>query len=309
MDWKSSVSGFKAYLQLERSLSKNTIEAYLHDVERLEAFSNEKLDSKSPVNITYDDLEEYLAWLHDFNLKDYSRARMLSGLKAFFKYLLMEDMIKDDPSELLEGPKLRRKIPDVLSYEEIEEMLSAIDLSHPQGHRDRSILETIYACGLRVSELTNLKLSNYYPDLGVIKVIGKGNKERIIPIGESAIKHIQIYMDGTRRHMKKIDKDHTNYIYLNRRGKKLSRVMVFNIIKKAVSNAGIKKNVSPHTLRHSFATHMIERGADLKAVQDMLGHESITTTEIYTHLDTDFLRKTVMKYHPAYRRGKKHESS
>lgn len=309
MDWNSSINGFKAYLQLERALSKNTIESYIRDVDRLREFVFEKLNGKSPLSITYDDLEEYLAWLHDFKLKDYSRARMLSGLKAFFKYLLIEDLIQDDPSELLEGPKLRRKIPDVLSYEEIEQMLATIDLSHPQGHRDRSIVETIYACGLRVSEVINLRLSNYYPDLGIIKVTGKGDKERIIPIGATAMKYIQYYLDHTRRHMKKIDKDHLNYIYLNRRGKRLSRVMVFNIIKKATANAGITKNVSPHTLRHSFATHMIERGADLKAVQDMLGHESITTTEIYTHLDTDFLRKTVMNYHPAYISKNNHEKS
>ncbi len=300
MDWNSGIKGFKAFLQLEKSLSLNTVVAYERDILRLYQFAEEQLSAKSPLDISYDDLEEYLAWLSDFSLADYSRARMLSGIKAFFKYLLIEDLILDDPSELLEGPKLRRKIPDVLSYEEVEKMLAAIDLSHPQGHRNRSILETIYACGLRVSELTHLKLSNYYPDIEIVKVIGKGNKERIIPIGDSAINHINFYLEGSRRHMTNIDKAHTDYMYLNRRGKKLSRVMVFNIIKKAVSDAGIQKNVSPHTLRHSFATHLIERGADLKAVQDMLGHESITTTEIYTHLDTEFLRKTVMSYHPAY---------
>ncbi|MDG2449582.1 MAG: tyrosine recombinase XerD [Saprospiraceae bacterium] len=300
MDWNSGIKGFKAFLQLEKSLSPNTVVAYERDILRLYQFAEEQLSAKSPLDISYDDLEEYLAWLSDFSLADYSRARMLSGIKAFFKYLLIEDLILDDPSELLEGPKLRRKIPDVLSYEEVEKMLAAIDLSHPQGHRNRSILETIYACGLRVSELTHLRLSNYYPDIEIVKVVGKGNKERIIPIGDSAIKHINFYLEGSRRHMTNIDKAHTDYIYLNRRGKKLSRVMVFNIIKKAVSDSGIQKNVSPHTLRHSFATHLIERGADLKAVQDMLGHESIITTEIYTHLDTEFLRKTVMSYHPAY---------
>lgn len=303
MDWKSSINGFKAYLQLEKSLSVNTVLAYERDILRLFDFSEQNLSGKSPDLISYDDLEEYLAWLSEFQLADYTRARMLSGVKAFFKYLLMEDLIVDDPSELLEGPKLRRKIPDVLSYEEVERMLAAVDLSLPQGHRNRSILETIYACGLRVSELTNLRLSNYYPELGIIKIIGKGDKERIVPIGESAIKYITYYLEGTRQHMPKIDSAHTDYMYLNRRGKRLSRIMIFNIIKKAVEDAGIQKNVSPHTLRHSFATHLIEGGADLKAVQDMLGHESITTTEIYTHLDTEFLRNTIMNYHPAYLRN------
>jgi len=300
MDWNSGIIGFKVFLQLEKSLSPNTILAYEQDLEKLRQFTFEKLEGKSPQYLSYSDLEEFLAWLDGFELNTYSRARILSGVKAFFKYMMMEDLIIDDPSELIEGPKISRKIPDVLSFIEIEKMMSGIDLSHPQGHRDRSIIETIYACGLRVSELVNLKLSNYYPEMEIIKIIGKGDKERIVPIGKSAIKYIDLYFEATRRHMAKIEKGHTDYIYLNRRGKKLSRVMVFNIIKKAVSKAGITKNVSPHTLRHSFATHMIERGADLKAVQDMLGHESITTTEIYTHLDTEFLRKTIMKYHPAY---------
>ena len=303
MNWLSSINGFKAFLQLEKSLSTNTVVAYERDILRLHQFAKEHLSEKSPTDISCNDLEEYLAWLSDFSLADYSRARMLSGIKAFYKYLLIEDLIEDDPSELLEGPKLRRKIPDVLSFHEIERMLGAIDLSHPQGHRNRSIVETMYACGLRVSELTHLKLSNYYPEISVIKVLGKGDKERFIPIGDSAMKYITYYLDGTRRHMTNIAQGHSDYLYLNRRGRKLSRVMVFNIIKKAISDAGIEKNVSPHTLRHSFATHLIEGGADLKAVQDMLGHESITTTEIYTHLDTEFLRKTVMNYHPAYLRN------
>ena len=302
MDWLSAKKGFRAFLLLEKSLSANTISAYQQDIEKLHGYSIERLQSKSPTAISYADLENFFEWLSKFNLKDLSQARILSGIKAFYNYLRIEDLIENDPSELLEAPKLRREIPDVLAYEEIEKMLEAVDLSHPQGQRDRSILETIYASGLRVSELVNLKLSNFYADLGIIKVIGKGDKERIIPIGDSAIRYIQIYLDNIRRHMPNIDKDHSNYIYLNRRGKKLSRVMVFNIIKKAVAAAGIQKNVSPHTLRHSFATHLVEGGADLKAVQDMLGHESITTTEIYTHLDTEYLRKTIMTYHPSFKR-------
>lgn len=300
MEWTSLIKGFKAFLLLEKSLSNNTIAAYEQDILKLKRFCEGELNGISPIDISYADLERFLEWLGGFNLKDYSQARILSGMKAFYRYLQMEDLILDDPSELLEGPKLRRKIPDVLSYEEIERIFRAIDLSHPQGHRNRSILETLYACGLRVSELVHLKLSNYYPDIGIVRVIGKGDKERIIPIGESAIKFIQYYIDHDRNHMNVIHPDHTDYLYLNRRGKRLSRVMVFNIIKKAARDAGITKTVSPHTMRHSFATHMVERGADLKAVQDMLGHESITTTEIYTHLDTEYLRKTIMKYHPAH---------
>ena len=202
---------------------------------------------------------------------------------------------------MLEGPKLRRKIPDILAIEEIDLILNNIDLSHPQGQRNRAILEILYACGLRVTELVNLKLSNFYPDLGLVKVIGKNDKERIIPIGDSAIKYINIYVDNVRRLMKTIHQDHEDFVFLNRRGKQLSRVMIFLIIKEAVKDAGINKSISPHTFRHSFATHLVEGGADLKAVQDMLGHESITTTEIYTHLDTQYLRDAIMTFHPRNR--------
>ena len=301
MNWNIYKNGFMSYLMLERSMSKNSIAAYEDDLNKLIRWI-ELSDSKLSVEqIQYNDLEKFVHWLNELGLGDKSQARIISGIKAFYKYLLLEDIISDDPSELLEGPKLRRKIPDILGVEEIDLILNTIDLSHPQGQRNRAILETLYACGLRVTELVNLKLSNYYPDLGLVKVIGKNDKERIIPIGDSAIKYINIYVDSVRRMMKTIHPDHEDFVFLNRRGKQLTRVMIFLMIKQAVKDAGIDKSISPHTFRHSFATHLVEGGADLKAVQDMLGHESITTTEIYTHLDTQYLRDAIMTFHPRNR--------
>ena len=301
MNWNIYKNGFMSYLMLERSMSKNSIAAYEDDLNKLIRWI-ELSDSKLSVEqIQYNDLEKFVHWLNELGLGDKSQARIISGIKAFYKYLLLEDIISDDPSELLEGPKLRRKIPDILGIEEIDLILNTIDLSHPQGQRNRAILETLYACGLRVTELVNLKLSNYYPDLGLVKVIGKNDKERIIPIGDSAIKYINIYVDSVRRMMKTIHPDHEDFVFLNRRGKQLTRVMIFLMIKQAVKDAGIDKSISPHTFRHSFATHLVEGGADLKAVQDMLGHESITTTEIYTHLDTQYLRDAIMNFHPRNR--------
>lgn len=298
MNWKPSINGFKAYLLLERSMSGNTIEAYLSDLNKLIQFLKINNFDLNPVQIETGHLEAFILWLNEMGLGARSQARLLSALKTFYKYLLVEDLIETDPTHLLEGPKLRRKIPEVLSYEEIQAMLAAIDLSHNHGVRNRAMLETLYACGLRVSELINLRHSNIFLDIGFIKIIGKGNKERIVPIGEEAAKHIQYYIEGVRRHQKNIAPAHANILFLNRRGKKLSRVMVFMIVKELAELAGIEKNVSPHTFRHSFATHLIEGGADLKAVQDMLGHESIITTEIYTHLDTDFLKETILAFHP-----------
>ena len=301
MNWNIYKNGFMSYLMLERSMSKNSIAAYEDDLNKLIRWI-ELSDSKLSVEqIQYNDLEKFVHWLNELGLGDKSQARIISGIKAFYKYLLLEDIISDDPSELLEGPKLRRKIPDILGVEEIDLILNTIDLSHPQGQRNRAILETLYACGLRVTELVNLKLSNYYPDLGLVKVIGKNDKERIIPIGDSAIKYINIYVDSVRSMMKTIHPDHEDFVFLNRRGKQLTRVMIFLMIKQAVKDAGIDKSISPHTFRHSFATHLVEGGADLKAVQDMLGHESITTTEIYTHLDTQYLRDAIMNFHPRNR--------
>jgi integrase/recombinase XerD len=298
MNWNAIFKGFKAYLILERSLSDNTVAAYLNDLNKLVAYFEMKERSIKPAEVQLADLQEFLKWIYQIGLSARSQARLISALKTFYKYLLLEDMVSDDPTELLDAPKLSRKIPEVLSYEEIQAMLDAIDLSTPHGTRNRAMLETLYACGLRVSELTELRLTNLFLDVGFVKVIGKGDKERIIPIGDSAIKHIELYVEGVRRPQMNIHPNHQNFVFLNRRGKKLSRIMVFNIVKDLAKQAGIKKNVSPHTFRHSFATHLIEGGADLKAVQDMLGHESILTTEIYTHLDTHFLRETIMQFHP-----------
>ncbi|MEM1320179.1 MAG: site-specific tyrosine recombinase XerD [Bacteroidota bacterium] len=302
MNWTPAIKGFQSYLLLERSLSPHSIEAYLRDVRKLYQFLQLQGWELGPQEVTIDHLEAFIFQLNDLGLGARSQARLLSGIKAFYRYLLMEDLTDTDPTELLEGPRLQRKIPEVLSYEEVSKILAAIDLSEPQGTRNRAMLETLYACGLRVSELTDLRISNLYLDINFIKVIGKNNKERIVPIGEEAVKHIQLYQEAVRRTQENMHPDHENILFLNRRGKKLSRVMVFNIVKQASRRAGISKTVSPHTFRHSFATHLIEGGADLKAVQDMLGHESITTTEIYTHLDQDYLKDTIMTFHPRNKR-------
>ena len=300
--WKAYIKGFEAYLLLELSLSTNTTEAYLRDISKLEGYLNIKNLHYPPNEVSADELTSFLAWLNELGLGIRSQARLVSALKAFYKYLILERLTNHDPTALLDTPRINRYIPEVLNYEEIQLMLSAIDMSHPQGHRNRAILETLYACGLRVSELTSLRISDLYLDIGFIKVIGKGDKERIIPIGESAIKHINLYLHQVRPLLKRIKKEAEDILFLNRRGGALSRVMVFNIVKDTSKAAGIAKKVSPHTLRHSFATHLIEGGANLKAVQDMLGHASIITTEIYTHLDTDYLRSTIMQYHPFYQR-------
>jgi integrase/recombinase XerD len=298
MNWSAYITGFRAYLLLERSLSEHTIDAYISDLKKLVAWLEISQLSLSPDEITTDMLSRFMQWLNELGLGARSQARLLSALKTFYKYLQMEQLAGSDPMELLDGPRLPRHIPEVLSFHEIQRMLNVIDLSTPHGVRNRAILETLYACGLRVSELTELRLSGLYLDIGFVKVIGKGNKERIVPIGEEAIKHIRLYMEGVRQGMLTIYRDHANYLFLNRRGKKLSRVMVFLMVKETAALAGIQKKVSPHTFRHSFATHLIEGGADLKAVQDMLGHESILTTEIYTHLDTAYLRETILQFHP-----------
>ncbi len=305
MDWNSTIKGFKSYLMLERSLSANSIDAYLRDIGKLVQFLEIKKYDTSPTAVDSDLLEEFIFWINDLGLESSSQARLISGLRAFYRYLLMEDIMDNDPTELLESPRLNRKIPEVLSYQEIQEMIASIDLSHPQGTRNKAILETLYACGLRVSELIGLKISNIFADVGFLKVIGKSNKERIVPIGEEALKHIKLYETAVRKVQNNIAKEHEDILFLNRRGKGLSRIMVYNIVKQAAIDAGIEKNVSPHTFRHSFATHLIEGGANLRAVQDMLGHESITTTEIYTHLDTEFLRETVLSFHPLNQRKTK----
>lgn len=297
MDWNSAKNGFKSYLMLERSLSNNSIEAYLRDINKLIEYLDIHELEISPIKIEFKNLQNFINWINQLGVAHRSQARIISGIRAFYKYLIMEDIIENDPTELLEGPKIGRKIPDVLNIEEIDMMLNIIDLSTDLGHRNKAIVETLYACGLRVSELINLKKSNYFPDIGFVKIIGKNNKERIVPIGSEAIKSISIYIDNYRNQMD-IKKGHEDFIFLNRRGRKLSRIMIYNIIKDLTKDAGIKKKVSPHTFRHSFATHLVEGGADLRAVQEMLGHESILTTEIYTHLDTTYLKKTILTFHP-----------
>jgi integrase/recombinase XerD len=302
MNWKTYIKGFKAYLLLERSLAANTIEAYERDLQKLVSFLKLKGVDVTPQTVDTEQLESFLFWLHEAGLSARSQSRILSAMKTFYRYLLSEDLIENDPTELLEAPRLSRKIPEVLTYEEIQAMLQAIDLSTPQGPRNRAMLETLYACGLRVSELIHLRISNLFLDVGFVKVVGKGDKERIVPIGEEAVKHIQLYWEGERRGQMNVKQGFENVLFLNRRGRRLTRNMVFLIVKDTAGRAGVKKNVSPHTFRHSFATHLIEGGADLKAVQDMLGHESIITTEIYTHLDTDYLRETILNFHPSNRR-------
>ena len=302
LNWPAYIREFKTYLRLERSLAANTIDAYERDIGKLCEFLRLRAYELSPAQLEVGHLQEFILWVNELGLGARSQARLLSALKTFFRYLLIEEVIEADPTELLEGPRLDRKLPEVLSYEEIQRLLAAIDLSTDHGVRNRAMLETLYACGLRVSELCDLRLSNLFLDVGFIKVIGKGDKERIVPIGETAVKHIGLYIEGVRRRLRNIQKGHENMLFLNRRGRRLSRVMVFMVVKGAARDAGLNKNVSPHTFRHSFATHLIEGGADLKAVQDMLGHESILTTEIYTHLDTDYLRDTIMSFHPRNRK-------
>jgi integrase/recombinase XerD len=298
--WEPYKKGFKAYLQLERSLSGNSIEAYLGDIEKLTAYLQSEGDLKNPSEIKLPDLQKFVQWVAELGMTASSQARIISGIRTFYKYCFLEDISSVDPTTLLEAPKLKRALPDVLSFDEIENIIAQIDVSTAEGTRNKAILETMYSCGLRVSELVNLKLSQLYLDVGFIRVFGKGNKERLIPIGSSAIKYINIYRSTVRVHQP-IKPGEEDIVFLNRRGKRLTRVMIFLIIKDLVKKAGIKKNISPHTFRHSFATHLVEGGADLRAVQEMLGHESITTTEIYTHLDREFLRKTLEKFHPGFK--------
>lgn len=301
MDWNSSIAGFRAYLVLERALSEHSIDAYLRDIKKLVEYLNIAELPHGPLDISGEEVSGFIRYIHELGLGDRTQARFLSGIRAFYKYLLLENMVNQDPTELIDGPKLSRKIPDVLSFEEISLMLDHIDLSQAQGHRNRALLETLYACGLRVSELINLKISEFYHEVEYIKVTGKGNKERIVPMGAEAIKQNLYYIEHYRNHQK-IAEGCEDYLYLNRRGKPLSRVMIFLIIKDLAAQVGIDKKVSPHTFRHSFATHLVEGGADLRAVQDMLGHESITTTEIYTHVDTRYLKETILRYHPRNRK-------
>ena len=298
--WEPYKKGYKAWLQLERSLSDNSIEAYLRDIEKLTQYLQATGTPKPPDAVELKDLQQFLQWISGLGLNAASQARILSGIRSFYKYCFIEQIVRKDPTTLLESPKQRRTLPDVLSFDEIETLIGGIDLSKPEGGRNKAILETMYSCGLRVSEVVGLRLSCLYLDVGYIRVIGKGDKERLVPIGESATKYIRIYQQELRPHVP-IKTGNEDILFLNRRGSKLTRVMIFLIIRDLARQAGITKNISPHTFRHSFATHLVEGGADLRAVQEMLGHESITTTEIYTHLDREYLRQTLHRYHPAFR--------
>lgn len=299
--WESYKKGYKAYLQLEKSLSDHSVEAYLRDVDKLTQYLQTAGSPKNPEEMTLPDLQQFIHWVALLGISGTSQARIISGIRSFFKYCLIENIVKKDPTVLLEAPKLKRSLPDTLSFEEIEKIIAQIDLSKPEGGRNKAILETLYSCGLRVSEIVNLRISGLYFDVGFLRVVGKGDKERLVPIGQSAIRYINIYRKEIRVHIS-IKPGQEDILFLNRRGSKLTRVMIFLVLKELVRKAGITKNISPHTFRHSFATHLVEGGADLRAVQEMLGHESITTTEIYTHLDREYLRETLHRFHPAFKK-------
>lgn len=299
MSWAGYIKGFKSYLQLEKSLSQNTIEAYLRDIEKFANYLNGEQLSLQPADVKLAHFEKFIQGINELGFDAHSQARIISGIRAFYRYLLMEDIISENPADLLTAPKLSRKLPDTLSVEEINALCNSIDMSTPQGVRNRAMLEVLYGCGLRVSELTTLKISNLFLDVEFIRVIGKGDKERLVPIGSQAIKYIKMYKDEVRVHIP-VQKGEEDFLFLNRRGKGLKRMYVFLVIKECAAAIGLQKSISPHTFRHSFATHLIEGGADLRAVQEMLGHASITTTEIYTHLDRDYLRSTIMQFHPRY---------
>jgi integrase/recombinase XerD len=293
--WNRYIKDFVSYLKIEKGLAENSIFAYQNDVDKLLQYALSI--KKNAEDISYNDLKDFIATLYDLGLSARSQARIISGIKQFYGFLLLENEIKIDPSELLEQPKIGRKLPEVLTIEEIDALIAAVDVTKSEGHRNRAILETLYSCGMRVSELINLRFSDLYFDEGFVRVIGKGNKERLVPVSPQVQKEIQIYNDHIRRHQE-IKKGNENIVFLNRRGAQLTRIMIFTIIKQLAEAIDLKKNISPHTFRHSFATHLIEGGANLRAIQEMLGHESITTTEIYTHLDQRFLRDAILSYHP-----------
>lgn len=297
MNWEPEISAFKNYLKLERGLSDNSIHAYVTDLYKLVQYLKEQGDVLGPDKVTLQHLKDLIGSINERGISPRTQARIISGIKSFYKFLLIEDKIDRDPTALLEAPKVGRKLPEILSVEEIDSIINAIDIKKPEGQRNKAILETLYSCGLRVSELIDLKISNLFFESGFIKVEGKGSKERLVPISNKAIKEINLYLSEYRRILS-IHPEHEDILFLNRRGKKLSRVMIFTIIKNTTREMNLGKNVSPHTFRHSFATHLIDGGANLRAVQEMLGHESIITTEIYTHLDKEYLKDTIIHYHP-----------
>ena len=298
--WEPYKKGFKAWLQLEKSLADNSVEAYLRDIDKLTGYLQLSNKMVTPQELELKDLEKFVQWISELGMTITSQSRIISGLRSFYAYCYMEQIITANPTALLETPKQKRALPDTLSFEEIESIIAKIDLSKPEGGRNKAILETLYSCGLRVSELVNLRISCLHLDIGFVRVIGKGDKERLVPIGSDAIKYINMYKNDIRVHIN-IKPGQEDILFLNRRGSKLTRVMIFVMLKELAKKAGIVKNISPHTFRHSFATHLVEGGADLRAVQEMLGHESITTTEIYTHLDREYLRSTLHQFHPAFK--------
>ncbi len=297
MNWDEAKKGFENFLKLEKSLSQNSIAAYVNDINKLIHFLDNNYKELTPLNVKLEHLKSFLAWLNGREVSPRTQARTISGIKSFYKYLLIEGLITSDPTALLESPKIGRKLPDILSMEEIDNLIESVDVSRPEGQRNKAMLETLYSCGLRVSELVNLKITNLFFEQGFIKVEGKAGKERLVPVSGRAVDEINRYLSEYRRTLN-VDKDSENVLFLNRRGRKLSRVMIFTIIKNLSEKVGLGKKISPHTFRHSFATHLIHGGADLRAVQEMLGHESILTTEIYTHLDSDYLRSTIKQFHP-----------
>ena len=297
MEWEDSKKGYENYLKLEKSLSQNSVAAYINDINKLINFLDNSFEKVTPDKVTLQDLKGFLEWINEQGISSRTQARTISGIKSFYKYLLVENKITSDPTALIESPKIGRKLPDVLSIEEIDTLINVIDLEKPEGHRNKAILETLYSCGLRVSELTTLKITNLFFDKGFVKVEGKGSKERLVPISSRAIDEINKYLSDYHS-LLSISKDSENILFLNKRGRKLSRVMVFTIIKNLAKKIGLNKKISPHTFRHSFATHLVNGGADLRAVQEMLGHESILTTEIYTHLDMEYLKSTITQFHP-----------
>jgi integrase/recombinase XerD len=302
MHWEVYKKGFKAFLQLEKSLSAHSVEAYLRDIDKFAQYLFDEVGAIGPAEVTLKHLQSFIQTIGKLEMAPSSQARIISGIKSFFKYCLLEQIITINPTTLLPTPKIQRKLPDVLSFEEIEQLIGAIDLSKPEGGRNKAILEVMYSSGLRVTEAINLKISSLYLDVGFIRVIGKGDKERLVPIGSDAIKYIKLYKETIRVHQAPA-KDCEDILFLNNRGKALSRVMIFYIIKDLIQKTGIQKTISPHSFRHSFATHLVEGGADLRAVQEMLGHESITTTEIYTHINREYLRDTLDRFHPAFKKA------
>jgi integrase/recombinase XerD len=308
VDWSKQIKSYKAFLRIEKSLSGNSVDAYLTDLDKLMAYLEITQQDALPGLITHRQLKDFLIYVGELGMSPRSQARIVSGIKSFFRFLTLDDQIQIDPSELLESPKPGRRLPVVLHIDEIDRIIAAIDLSSQEGHRNKAIIETMYSCGLRVSELVDLRITNMFFGEGFIRVTGKGNKERLVPISPMAIRNIQQYFEQSRNHQLPV-KGAENIVFLNRRGNKLTRVMVFTLVKNLVQRAGIKKKVSPHTFRHSFATHLVEGGADLRAVQEMLGHESILTTEIYTHLDREYLRSAIIEFHPRSHRKAQQQSS